>query len=87
MHVYITKYALTRGIFKAKVLGQSKRGAIQVADPRGLNGWALYFGNEWHTSATHARTRAAVMRNNKIVSLKKQIRALEALDFTIEETS
>jgi hypothetical protein len=72
--VYITKYALTKGIIEAS-----------IPDP--AEGVIIYFKGkrfkqpEWHLSQSEAITEAEIMRKRKIVALRKSISKLEAKSF------
>ena len=79
LEVYITKYALTKGIFKAKVkqLGDD---TVEVQDsflPTYYHG----NGREWCLTKEFAIKRAEEMRKKKLDSLKNQIQTLKNLDF------
>lgn len=85
MKVWITKYALTKGIIETDVyeecLGTDPSGnMISVKS----NGYVSYFhgkGNDWHTTKESAIQKAEEMRKKKISSLKKQIEKLEKMRF------
>lgn len=74
--VYITKYALTSGIF-------SMEGEIRGDTVRGLgdhNGH-IYLDRDWWLTKAAAITRAEELKEKKIKSLKKQLKKLEAMTF------
>lgn len=77
MKVWITKYALTIGIFEAEgdadVLGVGlfRRTGIYTAYPPGT----------WHKTKESAIQRANIMKANKLDSLRKQIAKLEGMKF------
>lgn len=84
--VWITKYALTTGITKAEkaelCLGTVPNGTmlmVPTTEKQHLN--ALYHKPDWHESREEAITRARQMRDAKILSLRKQLLKLEAMDF------
>lgn len=85
MKVYITKYALTKGIqeCEGQINGTGERYIFFV--PEGLEkvtyGWQ--YKPDWHTSKERAIERAEQMRSLKIESLKKQLRKLENLKFEL----
>ena len=83
MKVWITKYALSTGIQKMARHPDDKgeKRMVQVVFPSGPNGWALFFGNDWHTTHEAAIKRAREMRLTRIASLQKQITKLEKLKF------
>lgn len=77
---YITKYALTSGI-KEMPIRKIDDGMVVVGDPHGLNGVSYFHGKDWHRGINAAKARAEQMRVKKIASLRKQIAALEKLEF------
>lgn len=79
MRVWITKYALTRGIFEMDVESQSEDGKAVYG-----KAWNQCFhgqGIEWCKTKAAAIARAEEMRRKKIASLKKKIGQLESLKF------
>lgn len=79
MKVWITKYALSKGI-KEKEVKQSD------SFPETVYGKDLYEsyhgeGKEWHRTKESALARAEELRKKKIASLCKQIEKLEKLRF------
>lgn len=77
---YVTKYALTEGVQEvaATFLPDSTTSMIYYSE----NGHTCYaHGKDWYRSYPAAVSRAAVMRDKKIASLKKQIAKLETLKF------
>lgn len=79
---YITKCALTTGIFRAegKVNGELFR------IPGGSYFDSYYHGNgkEWHLTEEAALARAEEMRIAKLKSLNKQMKKISALKFEIK---
>ena len=78
--VWITKYALSTGIRKETVR-QSLSPDMVVTDDR----WKQCFhgeGRDWHRTRESAEARADMMRQAKILSLRKQIMKLGAMTFT-----
>lgn len=78
MKVYITKYALTKGILE-KESRQCGDGMIATRER-----FSAYFhgeGKDWHRTKENAIKRAEEMRMKKIESLKKQIEKLERMKF------
>ena len=77
MKVWVTKYALTKGIQYMDVQ-QLSRDTVQ-ADTH------MYFckeGKDWHLSYQSALARAEQMRIAKCASIEKQLARLDALIFT-----
>ena len=83
MKVYVTKYALTKGIFsvEAKFCSDADRTMVEVLTK--ANEYTYYLhGNSFHLTLEDAVNRAEEMRLKKIASLKKQLARLEAMDFS-----
>ena len=79
MKVWITKYALSRGIFEMDAERQSEDGKSVYG-----KAWEQCYhgqGVEWHKTKAAAIARAKEMRKKKIASLKKQIEKLENMKF------
>ena len=76
MKVWITKYALTQGVYRCDVetFDDSPR---MVKDAVSM----YYHGNDWHETSDEAVAKAEKMRAAKIASLEKQIAKLRRLDF------
>lgn len=79
MKVWITKYAISKGIYEADADVEMDKGMCTVR----LEGfWPQYFhGNDWHTDKQAAVARAEEMRIKKLQSLNKQMKKLSALKF------
>ncbi len=77
--VYITKYALTDGVFECEIDHQDGQ-YLWAKWPGGLNGKMMFNRNDWHMSKTSAMDRACDMRDAKIASLKKSITRLEKIE-------
>lgn len=79
---YITKYALTTGIYKTE--GTAKDGMF-VQPSQGLGTFPCYFhGKEWHLTKEDAIAHAEEMRIKKLKSIDKQMKKISALKFTIK---
>ena len=79
MQVFITKYALTKGIFEAEAEVFPERDMIRVT---GENGYDTYFhgeGKDWHGSLKDAKKRSEEMRKKKISTLEKQLEKVKNL--------
>lgn len=78
MEVWITKYALTQGIFKLHVI-DAGNDVVRSAD----NALEIFHkeGRDWHITKESAIARAEEMRQKKIASLARQITKLEKMDF------
>lgn len=77
--VWISKYALTSGIYELKVDHFSSDGTAVY----GKGQFECFHGEgkNWHITEEDAKKRAEEMRLEKIQSLKKQIEKLEKLRF------
>ena len=80
MKAYVTKYALTLGIFEVD-------GEV-FADGRAIR-WGNYFntahGNDWHLTLAGAQARAEEMRKAKIASINKMLSSLEKMTFKVKK--
>ena len=76
MKVWITKYALTQGIFEKEC---QYRGDGMIMDE--LNTCYHGEGKDWHRTKESAVKRAEEMRQKKIQSLQKKIKKLEDMKF------
>ncbi len=78
MKVWISKYALTQGIFEmdAKILEN-----MAISTVRDFPTCYHGEGKEWHRTKGEAIKRAEEHRLNKITSLKKQLSKMESLKF------
>lgn len=73
--VWVTKYALTRGIIETE--GQIDEDFPGILDAKGITNYLHGEGNEWHRTKESAIAKAEEMRQKKIESLKSQIEKLE----------
>lgn len=77
MKVWISRYALTKGIFEVEV----KQSPFYSDLVSSQSGYPYYHKPDWHETKEEAIKRAEQMRVKKIASLRKQIEKLENLDF------
>ena len=87
MKVYITKYALTRGILLKEVKWDERDARWAIIPPTKTT-YEQYYrdeGVEWHRTWESALARAEEMRRSKIVSLNKQLTKMHELKFTRPE--
>ena len=82
MRVWVTKYWATRGMIEADgelspVNGLSMLMTVTSGDLVGQS----YYGNEWHETYMEAVKHAALLREKKLISLRKQIDKIEAIDW------
>ena len=77
--VWITKYALTTGVFEitAEITKDGSAYDMHTSLPTFFHGE----GKEWHRTKEAAIAKAEEMRQKKIESLKKQIEKLEQMKF------
>lgn len=78
MKVWITKYALTKGIIETEIALQE---GVWTIFENNIYMYTNERGKHWHTAYKRAKLRAEEMRQKKIASLKKQIEKLEKLNF------
>lgn len=82
MKVWITKYALTKGIFTLEVEVCTQNASLVYATKPGPLQEREYYGKPyWHETLDEAREHAEGMRVRKIASLRKQIAKLQELKF------
>lgn len=80
MKVWITKYALSRGIIEADgEFTSSDSVSILNRDLPLSTHW--FYKGDWHSDKESAIKKAEEMRQKKIESLKKQIKKLEEMRF------
>lgn len=78
MKVYITKYALSRGLYETEAVEcEGFPGMIRTKDGLHFHGE----GRDWARTKEDALNRAEEMKAAKIESLKKQIKKLEDMKF------
>jgi len=78
MKVFVTKYALTEGVYVDDVEPSGVCESMVSSKTRGLTN---YHGKDWHTDRDSALRRAEVMRARKIHSLEDSIARLKGLRF------
>ena len=80
MKVWISKYALTQGIFETEAeICETFADMIKC-----VGEWGAFYhgeGKEWHKTKEEAIVKAEEMRLKKIESLKKQIDKLTKMKF------
>jgi hypothetical protein len=83
MKVWITKYALSSGIFEseAEVCGLICRGMIKLTRREGYPEYFHGEGKEWHTTSEGAKKKAEEMRIRKVNILLKQIKRIQDIKF------
>jgi hypothetical protein len=85
MKVWITKYALTQGVYELEV--ERTHSPTMVASIRGHSDCytQCFHGKDWHETEAAALSEAETMRIAQIASLKKRIAKLEKLQFAASE--
>jgi len=87
MKVWITKYALTTGIFEADIEQCDGQPTMVVHRGQKTGACDCYYhgeGKEWHRTFKSAVSRAEEMRDRKVVSMRKQLAKLKAMTFEEE---
>ncbi|MFU9138489.1 hypothetical protein [Erwinia tasmaniensis] len=77
---YITKYALTKGIYEAQGRLSEYFPDMFIEEHYRQH----HHGNDWHITLEDAISRAEEMRIKKLQSLDKQMKKLSALKFEIK---
>lgn len=74
MKIWITKYALSKGVFEAEAEVSDERSTMAVVRPAPASGGhTQYFhGCDWHKTKTAADARVRHMIKLKLASLEKQ---------------
>lgn len=80
MIVYVTKWALTRGIVEVEVEEPTPAALGMVVDTSNPAGHLYYHKGQWHRNRNDALDAAWVMRDKRLASLERSIRKLEAMD-------
>ena len=82
MKVWITKHALTQGIYSAEVI-EIKDQMVVVVCIGGMNDRDLFFGEgkDWHRTEELAKKRANKMVAAKITNVNKQLEKLKKMSF------
>lgn len=81
MRVFITKYALTRGIYEVEGEVSNEGDSVEVKGGDHLTSFFCGKGKNWCETKEEAIARAEEMRKLKINNLKKQIKKLEEMKF------
>lgn len=80
MKVYITKYALTKGIIEtedAEICYNISENMIRSKK------YGCFYGNDWQTTKEGAILRAEQMKEKKIQSFERQLEKLKGLKFSL----
>ena len=80
MKVFITKYALTKGILEAEAEGMPKPMAPNMVAVPGTHGYiACFHKDEWFLTLAEAEARREELIAAKRKSLEKQLTALDKI--------
>lgn len=79
MKVFITKYALTKGIFAEEVEVCIGVGGREFVKSKTSN--AYYHNPDYHKDVNDAISKAIEMKNKKLDSLEKEIERIHKLEF------
>lgn len=85
MKVWITKYALTAGVFIVDGTAHADSKTRMVSYTRVGHHKEYAHGRQWHTSYADAADQVAEMKAAKIKSLQKQLAKLEAMTIEVPE--
>jgi hypothetical protein len=80
MKVWVTKYALSKGILEKDVRETNAPGMVAVNNTQ-YGEFYHVEGRDWHRTRAAAETKAEEMRKAKIASLVKQVLKLEKMRF------
>lgn len=84
MKIFISKYALSRGVFEAEA-DVDDNGFAVVRKPGSFSEYYHGEGRDWCRTREQAFQVAEAMRVKKIASLKQQIGKLKVMTFSVEE--
>jgi hypothetical protein len=81
MKVFVTKYALTQGILEkeGEISNTNSNMFLVLGGP--YTDFFFREGRDWHRTLEGAKDRAREMQTLKIISLKKSLKKIEALEF------
>lgn len=83
MKVYVTKYALTKGILEVDADVEDDDGIAIVRGPHGSESY--YRAGDWHRTLVEAVRKAKLMLIRKRGSVRAQLNRLESMTFEIKE--
>lgn len=83
MKVYVTKHALTSGVFIFEGVANDAFDLFYSIDSEGYG--KFFDNNDWHTTKESALARCEEMRIKKVKSLKKQLGKILNMKFEIKE--
>lgn len=84
---YITKYALTRGVYSVQLDENSEirgyKGGEYLTIREKSYRYQFYYTGQWYMNEQDALCRAEEMRAKKVASLERQLEKLKAMQFVI----
>ena len=81
--VYVTKYALTQGLFKTEATKTHDHTMIEV---KGTGIARIYYhGNDWHLEKEEAIKHCEKLREKEILKLERKIKKLKEKKFFLRE--
>lgn len=80
--IYVTRYALTTGIFKVEA--EINRSGSYMYRPDSSYCWCSVSGKDAHLTEIAALTRAEEMRISKLKALDKQMKKVSAMKFEVK---
>jgi hypothetical protein len=81
MKVFVTKYALTKGITEREVTDRGD-GHVEERCERCEGGWPIYYHkDDWCLTREAAVAKAEEMRVKRVEALKREIAKLEKMEF------
>lgn len=81
MKVWITKYALTKGIYETEAKDCFDINPDMIVEVNDSWHQVAHHGNDWHRTHEAAVLRANEMKTKKRASLKRQLAKVETLEF------
>ena len=79
--VFITKYALTKGIMECELIKVHGNFGASIFDKNGFNKESFIQNGDWHKDLNSAISAAEEMRIKKLQALDRQIKKLSAKKF------
>lgn len=80
--VFVTRYALTQGIFEVSAeIHEDSQSKMVSYRAEGSRFTQYAHGTDWHKDYESALKKSELMRTKKIASLLKQISKLQSIDF------
>lgn len=85
MKIYVTKYALTKGIQEFDGFLSQHNKTMMIVEARDAGSHAQFFHKgQWFATRAEAVKRAELLRTRKLAALRRQAQDLAALKFDVE---